>query len=55
MVGITVPTYLELCKSRKKILKVLFEKLVKLTTELNHQIVAIDPTGFSKKIQVFVI
>jgi len=45
---IVVPTYSALCKSRKKIPTVLFEKLVKLTAGLNHKIVAIDSTGFSK-------
>jgi transposase len=48
MFEIKVPTYSALCKSRKKIPTILFEKLVKLTSGLNHEMVAIDSTGFSK-------
>lgn len=45
---IKVPTYSALCKSRKRIPTAMLEKLVNVTSGLNHEIVAIDSTGFSK-------
>ncbi len=45
---IKVPTYSALCKSRKRIPTAMFEKLVNVTSGLNHEVVAIDSTGFSK-------
>jgi len=46
--GVKVPTYSALCKSRKKIPSVIFERMVSLTAGLNHKMVAIYSTGFSK-------
>ena len=48
MFGIKVPSYSALCKSRKKIPTAIWQGLMKLTAGLNHKIVAIDATGFSK-------
>ena len=46
--GIIVPTYSALCRSRKRIPTAIFERLVNVTSGLNHEVVAIDSTGFSK-------
>jgi transposase len=48
LVGIKVPTYSALCKSRKRIPIKLWQKLLKLTAGLSSGKVAIDGTGFSK-------
>jgi transposase len=48
MFGNKVPTFSALCKSRKKIPFWIWNKLILSTTELNHETVAIDATGFSK-------
>lgn len=46
--GMKVPTYSALCKRRKKIPTVIWQGLIKLTSGLQHEIVAIDSTGFSR-------
>ena len=48
MLGFEVPTYSALCKSRKRIPKWIWNKLLKLTAGLSSGIVAIDGTGFSR-------
>ena len=48
MFGIKVPTYSALCKRRKKIPSWILNKLILLTSGLQHKNVAIDGTGFSK-------
>ena len=48
MFGIKVPTYSALCKRRKKIPTIIFEKLIQITSGLQNKIVAIDATGFSR-------
>lgn len=48
MFGILVPTYSALCKSRKRIPTVIWQKLVLLTSGLQHENAAIDMTGFSR-------
>ncbi len=45
--GIKVPTYSALCKSRKRIPISLWNSLLKLTSGVNHKVVAVDSTGFS--------
>src|SRR3989344_7520605 len=46
--GILVPSYSALCKSRKKIPSVIWNKLIYLTSGLQHENAAIDMTGFSR-------
>ena len=46
--GFAIPTYSALCKSRKRIPLFLWQKILKLTTDLSSTNVAIDSTGFSK-------
>jgi len=48
LLGIKVPTYSALCKSRKRIPVAVWEKMIKLTAGLSSGIVAIDGTGFSQ-------
>ena len=48
MFGISVPTYSALCKSRKKIPTIIWRNLMKATSGLQHETVAIDATGFSR-------
>ena len=48
MFGITVPTYSALCKRRRKIPTVIWQKLVLMTSGLWHENAAIDMTGFSR-------
>ena len=48
MLGIVVPTYSALCKRRKKIPSWIWNKLVSLTSGLQHENAAIDMTGFSR-------
>jgi transposase len=48
MFRIKVPTYSALCKRRKKIPTIIFEKLIQITSGIKHKIVAIDATGFSR-------
>jgi len=45
--GIKVPTYSALCKSRKRIPISLWNSLLKITSGINHKVVAVDSTGFS--------
>ncbi len=45
--GIKVPTYSAICKSRKRIPIQLWNSFLKLTSGINHKIVAVDSTGFS--------
>lgn len=45
---IKVPTYSALCKRRKKIPSWIWEKLMLITSGLQHRTVAIDMTGFSR-------
>ena len=46
--GILVPSYSALCKSRKKIPTMIWQRLVLLTSGLHHENAAIDMTGFSR-------
>ncbi len=48
LIGIKVPTYSALCKSRKKIPTIILSKIILVTSGLNHEEVAIDGTGFSR-------
>jgi len=48
MFGIKVPTYSALCKRRKKIPSWIWNKLMLITSGLQHSHVAIDMTGFSR-------
>jgi len=48
MFGMEVPTYSALCKRRKKIPSVIWNKLVSMTSGLQHENAAIDMTGFSR-------
>jgi len=48
MFGIKVPTYSALCKRRKKIPTIIWQKLILTTSGLKHGNVAIDATGFSR-------
>jgi len=48
MFGFKCPTYSALCKRRKKIPKAIWLGLMKITAGLQHEIVAIDATGFSR-------
>ncbi len=48
IVGISAPTYSALCKSRKRIPVSLWNLLLKETTNLSSENVAIDSTGFSR-------
>jgi len=48
MFEIKVPTYSALCKCRKRIPFELWNSFLKLTAGLNHKIVAVDSTGFSR-------
>ena len=48
MLGYKVPTFSALCKSRKKISPMLFQRALTLTAGENHQFVAIDSTGISR-------
>jgi len=50
MLGFIIPTYSALCKSRKKIPLFLWNSALKLTAGIKHKRVAIDSTGFSKKL-----
>jgi len=46
--GFKIPTFSALCKSRKRIPIQLWNSFLKLTAGLNHKIVAVDSTGFSR-------
>ena len=48
LVGISVPTYSALCKSRKRIPISLWNSLLNKTFSLSSENVAIDSTGFSR-------
>lgn len=48
MLEFEVPTYSALCKSRKRIPKWIWDKLLRLTAGLSSGNVAIDGTGFSR-------
>ena len=48
MFEIQTPTYSALCKRRKKIPTAIWLGLMKLTAGLQHEVVAIDATGFSR-------
>jgi len=48
MFEIKCPTYSALCKRRKKIPTTIWQGLIKLTSGLQHERVAIDMTGFSR-------
>jgi len=48
MFDIQTPTYSALCKRRKKIPTAIWLGLMKLTSGLQHEVVAIDATGFSR-------
>ena len=48
MFGIKVPTYSALSKRRKKIPSVIWNKLIYLTSGLQHENATIDMTGFSR-------
>lgn len=49
MFGIKCPTYSALCKSRKKIPTIIWNKLIGITSGIEHETVAIDATGFSRE------
>jgi Transposase DDE domain len=46
--GIKTPTYSALCKSRKRIPPLLWQRVMALTAGATHACVAIDSTGFSR-------
>jgi len=48
MLGYKVPTFSALCKSRKRISPMLFQRVLALTAGENYELVAIDLTGISK-------
>jgi len=48
LLGLKVPTYSALCKCRRRISIYLWNSLLKLTSGLQHEKVAIDATGFSR-------
>lgn len=48
MLGVKVPTYSALCKSRKRIPTTLWNSLLKLTAGATSGVTAIDGTGFSR-------
>jgi len=48
VMNVEVPTYSALCKSRKRIPKWIWNKLLKLTAGFSSGVVAIDGTGFSR-------
>ena len=48
MFGEKVPTYSALCKRRKKIPTIIWQRLMLITSGLQHENVAVDGTGFSK-------
>lgn len=48
LVGISVPTYSALCKSRKRIPISLWNSLLNQTVDFNSFAVAVDSTGFSR-------
>jgi transposase len=48
LVGVSAPTYSALCKSRKRIPLVLWQRVMSLTAGYPHQCVAIDGTGISR-------
>ena len=48
MFGVKCPTYSALCKRRKKIPTAIWFGIMNLTAGLQHKIVAIDATGFSR-------
>lgn len=48
MLGLKLPTYSALCKSRKRIPSSLWQKIMALTAGQTHTCVAIDSTGFSR-------
>jgi transposase len=48
MLGLAVPTYSALCKMRKRIPACIWEKMLKISSGMRYQQVAIDGTGFSR-------
>jgi len=48
MFDVATPTYSALCKCRKRIPFRIWNSLLKLTAGMNHNIVAVDSTGFSR-------
>ena len=48
LLGIRVPTYSALCKSRKRTPRVIWENILQLTAGVTSGFVAIDGTGFSQ-------
>jgi transposase len=48
MLGINCPTYSALCKSRKRIPKWIWNKLLRISSNLSSTNVGIDSTGFSQ-------
>ena len=48
MFGYNIPTFSALCKSRKRISPMLFQRALALTAGENHKEVAIDSTGISR-------
>lgn len=48
LLNVKVPTYSALCKSRKRVPMKLWNSLLRLTSGLKHNSVAVDSTGFSR-------
>ena len=48
MLGLVVPSFSALCKMRKRIPHWIWEKLLRLTSGMKYEQVAIDGTGFSR-------
>jgi hypothetical protein len=48
MLGVQIPTYSALCKSRKRIPSLLWQRIMALTAGATHACIAIDSTGFSR-------
>jgi|SRR3989338_7612075 len=48
MFGVEIPSYSALCKSRKRIPTLLWQRVMSLTAGQTHACVAIDNTGFSR-------
>jgi len=49
MLGFDVPSYSALCKMRKRIPLLMWNKILQLTAEFDSYIVAVDSTGFSRQ------
>ena len=48
MLGFNVPSYSALCKMRKRIPLVLWNKILQMTAKFNSNLVAVDSTGFNR-------